>query len=218
MFSYDVKAAILVFQNNETAATLEYQSNPVGVELVSYANKFVIDTGHVSEDALLQERALAIFQNWPGRPGHDKHDSDGFFRTLRVDHPLAFFSEENKRRLCLNCVKPLRSPQQNISTSQSCFLSSNWFFECEHLFIDKPMVITEPVAVGVLVLGLGSKLYPSNMPRMLNKDPARFKQSLSRGREIEQTKERLAGRVGFSLNPLNPKFKRRNLVLITLRA
>ena len=80
------------------------------------------------------------------------------------------------------------------------------------------MVITEPVAVGVLVLGLGSKLYPSNMPRMLNKDPARFKQSLSRGREIEQTKERLAGRVGFSLNPLNPKFKRRNLVLITLRA
>ena len=54
MFSYDVNAAILVFQNNETAATLEYQSNPMGVELVSYANKFVIDTGHVSEDALLQ--------------------------------------------------------------------------------------------------------------------------------------------------------------------
>ena len=38
-----------------------------------------IDAGHVSENALLQERALAIFQNWAGRPGHDKHDGDGFF-------------------------------------------------------------------------------------------------------------------------------------------
>ena len=54
----------------------------------------------MSENALLQERALAIFQNWPGRPGHDKHDSDGFFRTLRVGLPFAF-SDENTRRLCL---------------------------------------------------------------------------------------------------------------------
>ena len=136
----------------------------------------------MSENALLKERALTIFQNWPGRPGHDKHDSDGFFRTLRVDLPFAF-SEKNTRRLCLNCVKPLRSPQPNFWTSQSCFLSSNWFFEFEHLFIDKPMVITDPVAVGVRVLGLGSKLNPTNVPRMLNKDPARFKQSLSRGRQ-----------------------------------
>ena len=85
--------------------------------------------------------------------------------------------------LCLNCVKSLKSPQPNFWTSQSCFLSSNWFFECEHPFIDKPMVITEPVAVGVRVLGLGSKLYPSNMPHMLNKDLTRFVQRLSRVRQ-----------------------------------
>ena len=33
-------AAILVFQNNETATMLVYQDNPVGVELFSYANFF----------------------------------------------------------------------------------------------------------------------------------------------------------------------------------
>ena len=45
--------------------------------------------------------------------------------------------EGEKRRLCLNRVKPL--------TSQSCFLSSNWFFECEHPFIDRTKVITSPL-------------------------------------------------------------------------
>ena len=37
-FSHDVTAAILVFQNNETAAMLESQTNPVRVEHFSYAN------------------------------------------------------------------------------------------------------------------------------------------------------------------------------------
>ena len=32
--------AILVFQNNETAAMLVYPKNPVGVELFSYVNAF----------------------------------------------------------------------------------------------------------------------------------------------------------------------------------
>ena len=32
--------AILVSQNNETAAMLVSQTNPVGVELLSYANAF----------------------------------------------------------------------------------------------------------------------------------------------------------------------------------
>ena len=40
MFSHDVTAAILVSQNNEAAAMLVYQTNPVGVELFSYANDF----------------------------------------------------------------------------------------------------------------------------------------------------------------------------------
>ena len=33
-------SAILVFQNNETAAILVYQENPVGVELFSYVKDF----------------------------------------------------------------------------------------------------------------------------------------------------------------------------------
>ena len=40
------------------------------------------------------------------------------------------------------CVKPLNHRSPNVWTSQSCFFSSNWLFVCEHLFIDKRMVIT----------------------------------------------------------------------------
>ena len=40
VFSHDVMAAILVSQNNKTAAMLESQTNPVGVKLFSYANAF----------------------------------------------------------------------------------------------------------------------------------------------------------------------------------
>ena len=40
VFSRDVMAAILVSQNNETAAMLVSQTSPVGVELFSYANTF----------------------------------------------------------------------------------------------------------------------------------------------------------------------------------
>ena len=71
------------------------------------------------------------------------------------------------------------APSINIIIIIIIIIIINWFFEWEHLFIDKPMVITEPVAVGVRVLGLGSKLYPSNLQRMLNKDLTRSKQSLS---------------------------------------
>ena len=37
-----------------------------------------------------------------------------------------------------NCRRP------NFRTSQSCFLSSNWFSECEHPFIDKARFVSEP--------------------------------------------------------------------------
>ena len=40
VFSHDVMAAILVSQNNETMAMLVSQTNPVGVELFSYAKAF----------------------------------------------------------------------------------------------------------------------------------------------------------------------------------
>ena len=39
-FSHDIMAAILVFQNNETAAMLVYPENPLGVELFSRENAF----------------------------------------------------------------------------------------------------------------------------------------------------------------------------------
>ena len=59
------------------------------------------------------------------------------------------------------------------------------------------MAITEPVAAGARVLGLGSKLCPSNMPRMLNKDPTRFKQSLSRVRQNQASKKKARWQSGF---------------------
>ena len=44
-----------------------------------------------------------------------------------------------------------------------------FFFVCELLLIDKPMVTSEPSAVtSAQLLGLGSKLYHSNMQHMLN--------------------------------------------------
>ena len=59
-------AAILVSQNNETAAMLVSQTSPVGVELLSYANalfcskKFSIGAGHVSENTLLSADGAGI--------------------------------------------------------------------------------------------------------------------------------------------------------------
>ena len=40
VFSHEVMAAIFVSQNNETAAMLVSQTNPLGVELFSYAKAF----------------------------------------------------------------------------------------------------------------------------------------------------------------------------------
>ena len=40
VFSHDVTAAILVSQNNETAALLVCKTSPLEVELFSYANAF----------------------------------------------------------------------------------------------------------------------------------------------------------------------------------
>ena len=50
------------------------------------------------------------------------------------------------------------------------FFCQPGFFECEYPFIEKAMSITEPAVPSARLLGLGSKLYPSNMQRMLNKD------------------------------------------------
>ena len=57
-------------------------------------------------------------------------------------------------------------------------------------FDNKPMVIAEPTVPSAGLLGLGSRLYPSNMPRMPNKDRTRSKQRLSRRATIEQVNAR----------------------------
>ena len=49
------------------------------------------------------------------------------------------------------------------------------------------MIITEPAVPTARLLGLGSKLYPSNMQHMLNKDFSRFFEYI----KIEKVKERL---------------------------
>ena len=41
-FSHDVTAALLMSQNNETAAMLVSQTGPMGVELCSCANAFFL--------------------------------------------------------------------------------------------------------------------------------------------------------------------------------
>ena len=57
--------------------------------------------------------------------------------VLRAELPCFFFLiYKEEKRIYLNRVNPL-SPI--ICTGQSCFLSSNWFFDCKRLFIDKQL-------------------------------------------------------------------------------
>lgn len=60
------------------------------------------------------------------------------------------------------------------------------------------MVMTDPIVPHGRLLGLASKLYDSNMQRMLNKDLTQFKQSLSRVRQNLES-ERKALLAGLSV-------------------
>ena len=104
---------------------------------------------------------------------------------LRAKPPSIFFvSEEEKRSFCLNRVKPLKLPQPRTSVQVNLVLSLSLslslsrerisFFEREHPFIDKLMFITEQAVARTPPLRLGSKLYPGNIPRMLNRALTRF--------------------------------------------
>ena len=42
--------------------------------------------------------------------------------------------------------------------------------QCEQRFSDKPTVINDHAVATTRLLAMGSKLYPSKMPRMLNKN------------------------------------------------
>ena len=77
-----------------------------------------------------------------------------------------FLSGEEERRLCLNLVKLLKSPKSELMDYSTCFV----FSECEHPFIDNPMVFTEPaVSRAWLLKRPGFEPYPSNKRCMLNK-------------------------------------------------
>ena len=108
---------------------------------------------------------------------------------LRAKPSSVFFvSEEEKRSFCLNRVKPLKLPQPRTSVQVNLVLSLSLslslsrerererisFFEREHPFIDKLMFITEQAVARTPPLRLGSKLYPGNIPRMLNRALTRF--------------------------------------------
>ena len=86
-----------------------------------------------------------------------------------------FLNEEEKRRLCLNHVKPFDVAAVRISGLVNLVFSrQTGVVECGFPFVDKPIVITEPLETSARSLGLGSKLYPSNMLHVLNKDLTRF--------------------------------------------
>ena len=59
-------------------------------------------------------------------------------------------------------------PCLDFWTCQSCSLWSNLFSECEHPFVDNP-VVTEPAGPSARLLGLGSKRYPSNKQLLAQK-------------------------------------------------
>ena len=86
----------------------------------------------------------------------NKHCGNGA-DTLPANSPSVVLIKEEKKRRCLYPVKPLRSPQFDLLDKSIFFLSTNWFFECEHPFIDKPMVRTEPAVASARSLGLDSK-------------------------------------------------------------
>jgi len=99
---------------------------------------------------------------------------------LQAKPPFVVFGEEEKSRLS-ESQQTFEVAAVRTSTLVNLVLSrQTGFFECEHPFIDKPMVITKPAVASTRLSGLGSKLYPSNMPSMHNEDVTQFMQSLSR--------------------------------------
>ena len=97
----------------------------------------------------------------------------------------------NNARQTLEVTEAQTSGLVNLALSRK-----TGFFECEHPLIDKPMAITEPAVASARLLGLGSKLHPRNMPRMLNKNLTRFHtESFSSTTKSSTRKKGSAGRL-----------------------
>ena len=68
--------------------------------------------------------------------------------TLWTEPPFIvsfMIKEENSWLICLNHIKPLKSPEPELFwTSQSCFLLLTGFFSANIQFFDNHVLITEP--------------------------------------------------------------------------
>ena len=107
-------------------------------------------------------------------------------------------SEHTERYPTSPCTDPpplrknlLSRRNPNFWTSQSCFFSRQTGFCVRASVNDEPMFTTEPTVLSARILSLGSKMYPSDIQRMLNKDFTRFMQRLSRIRQ-NRVRERKA--------------------------
>ena len=73
---------------------------------------------------------------------------------------------------------------QTIGSPQPELLDKSiWFSKASIHFFCKPMVINKPAVASARLLGIGSKLYPHNMPCMLSNYLTRITQGLSRVRK-----------------------------------
>ena len=68
------------------------------------------------------------------------------------------FGEEKKRRFCLNHTKPLKSLHPSLWTSQSCFLSSNWFSSGNIRLLINRFSKTEPAIPSRRLLGSAGRV------------------------------------------------------------
>ena len=86
------------------------------------------------------------------------------------------------------------------------FSRQTGFFGASFPFIVKPLVITEAAVVSARLLGLGSKLYGSNMPRMLNKDLTQFMLFLSWLFKSSKQKNGFAWKMNISSHTILNRF------------
>ena len=91
--------------------------------------------------------------------------------------------------------KSLRAPHSKLSGLVNLVLScqTGQFFKCEHPFINKMMIITEPAVASTWLLGLGWKLYCSNM--LQYRSYSIHAESFSSTPKLSKRKKGFAGRV-----------------------
>ena len=93
-----------------------------------------------------------------------------------------------------SCLESRRSSNFSLD-------SFTGFFECKHPFINKPIQVTYNWACYTRHKSIrpGSKLYPSNVQRMLHKNLTQFMQSLSRVHQNQVVSKRKALLAGGQL-------------------